>query len=789
MKRTIFLVFRPRIALRYCSALLLSPFFYLPLANAQDVFSDPLFGTESIDGGFVADPFKVNIIAGGPFDASTGDSNCSGYIAADQPDFRIHYTPSNYPLGIFVNSLIDTTLIVNTPDGSWECNDDFSELENNNSGILLTTPLTGQYDIWVGTYSQSDAGADAQLIITEHTQDQWLSLSNDSGTIDGNANSLERSTISVNSAEFGTLASDDDTLQNYGYADRYVFAATSGQHAIIDLSSDDFDTYLLLRTPSGKELSNDDFEGRTDRSLLTIEAPETGEYEIVVSSFMSDESGDYSLSLTLDENSDTPGTRAESGTLSSSDEQLESGEYIDIFELNGRPGQRLQADLRSEDFDTFLILITPSGEQFENDDTDSTNRSFLDMTLTETGDYRVVVTSYGVGAIGNYTLQLDQNAASSNQTADSEIRSLTVGQAIEGELREGESTLVNEKWEDTYWFTGEIDDTLRIDLSSSDFDTYLRLITPSGELIENDDFEGSISASSVSLTLRESGRYRVVVTSYGTNDAGPYALSLLEQSERIVTPNNSGGEIYGIFVGISDYPGTDSDLSYTDQDATRARDALINGAGMRPENSITLLNSDATTANFHAAIERTAMRATAQDTFVLFYSGHGDRVIRLDGPDSADPDGLDETIELYDGAMIDDELALLFDTVSAGTTLLVLDSCFSGGFAKDLVSRPGRMGLFSSEEDVTSQVASKFRAGGYLSVFFEEALAGYADFDENGELTAIELSEYLHDRFRNDVKSTSPDHYVRTSGPQSGYQHLVVDRGGVGPYNILFNHQ
>ncbi|MGJ8690683.1 MAG: caspase family protein [Gammaproteobacteria bacterium] len=789
MKRTIFTITKPRVALRYCSALLLSPFFYLPLANAQDVISDPLFGTESIEGGFVADPFKVNIIAGGPFDASTGDSNCSGYIAADQPDFRIHYTPSNYPLGIFVNSLIDTTLIVNTPDGSWECNDDFSELENNNSGILLTTPLTGQYDIWVGTYDQSDAGADAQLIITEHTQDQWLSLSNDSDAVGGDTNSFDRTTILANSAELGTLAAGDDTLQNYGYADSYVFAATTGQSAIIDLSSSEFDTYLLVRTPSGKELSNDDFEGRTDRSLLSIEVPETGEYEIVVSSFMSSESGDYSLSFTLDDNSDTPGERAESGTLSSSDAQLESGEYIDIYELNGRPGQRLQADLRSEDFDTFLILITPSGEQFENDDMDSTNRSFLDMTLAEAGDYRVVVTSYGVGAVGDYTLQLDQDATSSNQTNDSEMRSLTVGQAIEGELREGASARVNDKWEDTYWFTGETDETLRIDLNSSDFDTYLRLVTPNGELIENDDFEGSISTSSVSLTLRENGRYRVVVTSYGANDAGPYELSLLEQSERIITPNISGGEIYGIFVGISDYPGTDADLNYTDQDATRARDALINGAGMRPENSITLLNSDATTANFHAAIERTAMRATPQDTFVLFYSGHGDRVIRLDGPDSADPDGLDETIELYDGAMIDDELALLFDTVSAGTTLLVLDSCFSGGFAKDLVSKPGRMGLFSSEEDVTSQVASKFRAGGYLSVFFEEALAGYADFDENGELTAIELSEYLHDRFRNDVKSTSPDHYVRTSGPQSGYQHLVVDRGGVGPYNILFNHQ
>ena len=63
-----------------------------------------------------------------------------------------------------------------------------------------------------------------------------------------------------------------------------------------------------------------------------------------------------------------------------------------------------------------------------------------------------------------------------------------------------------------------------------------------------------------------------------------------------------------------------------------------------------------------------------------------------------------------------------------------------------------------------------------------------ADFDENGELTALELSEYLHDRFRHDVKSKGLDDYVLTGGPQSGYQHLVVDRGGVGPYNVLFNH-
>ncbi len=772
---------------RYCSALLLSTFFYIPCSIAQDVFSEPLFGEQSLNGGFAPDPARIDIVAGGSTDAASTESSCTGYIAVEQPDYRIHYTPDTYALGILVASDVDTTLIVNTPDGSWECNDDFSGLENNNSGVLFNTPLTGQYDIWVGTYSAADAGAQAQLIITELPQSEWLSLSNEYH--DSNDSVAVASSILIEGSEQqGSLDPMDSTLSNYGYSDTYTFTGQTGQNAIIDLSSDEFDTYLVLRTPSGEELSNDDFEGSTARSLLSVPLTESGEFEIVVSSFMSGETGPYTLSLALDENNSIAAARVESGELSSSDEQLASGEYIDLYSFDGRPGQRLQADLRSEDFDTYLILIAPSGEQFENDDMDSINRSFLDMTLSESGSYQLIVTSFSEGSTGEYSLQIDHGAANDNPSRESNIRSLAIGQSIEGLLSEETSSRVDNKLEDTYWFAGQADETVRIDLNSDDFDTFLRLVTPSGELIENDDFEGSLHTSSISLTLREAGRYRVVVTSYDAGDTGQYEIDLQSQAMPIVSASNSGGQVYGIFAGISDYPGSAQDLSYTDQDAIRARDALINGAGMQENNGILLLNSDATLDNFRAAIEQVAARATEQDTVVLFYSGHGNRVERAGGPNSADPDGLDETIELYDGAMLDDELAFLFDTVQAGTTLLVLDSCFSGGFAKDLVSRPGRMGLFSSEEDVTSQVAAKFRAGGYLSVFFEEALGGYADFDDNGELTAIELSEYLHDRFRNDVKSSSVDQFVRTSGPQSGYQHLVVDRGGVGPYSILFNH-
>lgn len=767
-------------------------------ALAQSVGGDPLYGSGSLDGGFSPDPFVIEVQAGGNDLADDNGESCTGYIADAQPDYRLSYAPTDYPLGIFVAAEVDTTLIINAPNGSWYCNDDSNALDASNPGILFSKPQSGQYDIWIGTYSSDDSGAAASLVITEQDDDQWSALDIGTGSQPLDDEEFEQLVAELSDSlgedgsgtlsNTGTLEDGDATLPGYGFADNFTFTAEAGQQAIVDLRSDNFDTYLVVETPSGERLTNDDYDGSTERSLLSLPLSESGTYAITVSSFMADETGDYEMSINVDGSGSTAAARTEHGELVAGDETLDTGEYVDAYEIEGRPGQILTLDLRSDNFDTFLILQSPSGERVENDDTDSTSRSFIESNLSEVGTYRALVTSYGSGVGGNYALSMDQGTASA-AGVERDVIALNVGESASGGLETADQRNDDGMYEDTYAFQGSAGDTLRLSLSSQDFDTYLRLITPSGESIDNDDFEGNVNLSAIELTLQESGRYRVVVTSYAAGGVGGYELSANPQSRRVIVENATGGQIYGIFAGISDYPGSDSDLSYTDQDATRARDALINGAGMSPDNAITLLNDQATIGNLRAAIDRLAGQIDPEDTFVLFYSGHGSRADRLGGPDSADPDGIDESIVLYDGEVLDDELNSLFANVSAGTTLLVLDSCFSGGFAKDFISRPGRMGLFSSEEDVTSQVAAKFRAGGYLSVFFEEALEGYADFDENGELTALELSEYLHNRFRVDVKSAGLDQYVSTGGPQSGYQHLVVDRGGVGPYNILFNHR
>ncbi len=85
-------------------------------------------------------------------------------------------------------------------------------------------------------------------------------------------------------------------------------------------------------------------------------------------------------------------------------------------------------------------------------------------------------------------------------------------------------------------------------------------------------------------------------------------------------------------------------------------------------------------------------------------------------------------------------------------------------------------------------MAAKFRAGGYLAAFLADAVGdGLADADDDGGVSAVELSQYLHERYRADVKSGDASDYVRTGGPQLGYQHLVVDRGSISPYQILFH--
>jgi hypothetical protein len=134
----------------------------------------PVFVPEiSLSGGFSPDPYTIDVVAGGPTQASTLDSSCSGYVGAN-PNYRLNFSPGSLGLGIYTLSDIDTTLAIRSPNGVWNCNDDNSNLANTlNSGYYFASPVSGMYDIYVGTFSEGSVGQSATLAITEFSESSW----------------------------------------------------------------------------------------------------------------------------------------------------------------------------------------------------------------------------------------------------------------------------------------------------------------------------------------------------------------------------------------------------------------------------------------------------------------------------------------------------------------------------------------------------------------------------------------------------------------------------------------
>ena len=591
--------------------------------------------------------------------------------------------------------------------------------------------------------------------------------------------------------ETGALREGDDVLDSGEYYDVYRIDASAGETYVIDLHSDHFDTYLSVRgiENSKLELDNDDHDGSTRHSQVQLTTEDASAFEVSVTSYESGESGAYRLTIQpLDASAQSgPVFGGEIGALDPKDDTLESGEFRDLHHFEGTPGQHVRIELRSDDFDTYLILQEPGGDTHENDDFDGrVDLSVIDQNLTAHGTYEVVVTSFEAEETGSYELLV---------TFD-EFLPLVEDGPIPGSLDDRDS-LLEGHFVDRFSvsLTAGVRSTIRME--SDEFDTLLRLTYPDGTEVEFDDDFGNHNAT-IDLIPEESGEYGVTATSFDRKANGDYAIHV-----KLAAPRQTAGQgesipvapdrrIFGVFVGLSDYEGNDGDLDFCDRDAEVLHHILQREFSMQSDDSVLLLNKKATVERVTNAVTQIGERAGPDDLLIFFYSGHGGQMAGAE--DAFDPDGIHETLSLYDGDLKDDDFAALFNSSAAGIALVAIDACHSGGFAKDVVSTKGRMGVFSSAEDVLSIVPGRFRAGGYLSRFLAEAVSERRyDSDQNadGQLTSHELSRFLEERYLHEVRSTKEtqkanEEYVDPSESLS-FQRIVIDRGGLSRDRVLFN--
>ena len=268
----------------------------MPLAaTAQNVAAVPTYGTVNLSAGFTPDPQIRSVTAGG--NNYTTLAGCNAYIHAAAPDLDLNYTAGSYGLTIEARSGTDVTLLVNAPDGSWYCDDDGGD--GTNSALTFSSPMSGQYNIWVGTYrAQSGTLPEAQIYITELGGGAGGGYTSSGAGLDWSLNP-NYGTVNLSSgfspdpymrsiSAGGAVAVPDYGAGCRGYASTAPdldLNYTAGGYQLNIYAKSNQDVTLIVNAPDGSWWCSDDAYGTNPH--VNFSNPQSGNYNIWIGTYRS----------------------------------------------------------------------------------------------------------------------------------------------------------------------------------------------------------------------------------------------------------------------------------------------------------------------------------------------------------------------------------------------------------------------------------------------------------------------------------------------------------------------
>jgi len=336
----------------------------------------------------------------------------------------------------------------------------------------------------------------------------------------------------------GQIADGDATGAEDAYRyDSYSIAARAGQRLEAVMRSAAFDTYLEVYGPGQDAealFSDDDGLGEGTDSRLRFTATQDGAYVLRARTLSGLEGGAYTLVLT-ERPQARPAPRPGrirlgqnvQGRLASNDPETDEGGAYDAFAIRARAGERLAIDLTSEAFDPIVRIGRMENGAFTelamNDDGPETGlNSRLVFTAPQAGEYVIRATSLNGAGKGTYTPRVAEGPGPAPR------QPIEIGATVQGELTASDGKGESGRAADAYRFSGREGQRVRIDMSSSDFDTYLQLFDDNRlSLAEDDDGAAEGTDSRLTFTLPRTGEYVVEARAF-SEDTGGYELTISE---------------------------------------------------------------------------------------------------------------------------------------------------------------------------------------------------------------------------------------------------------------------
>jgi 3'-phosphoadenosine 5'-phosphosulfate sulfotransferase len=378
-----------------------------------------------------------------------------------------------------------------------------------NARLVFTAPQAGEYLIRVTSYNGSAEG------------DYRLSM-------EQGPPAPTAAPVTIGEETRGRLNSDSATSDSGAPADLYRFSGRAGQRVAITMKADGFDTYLELFDANHNSLATDDDSAGDLNARLTHTLAEDGDYLIEARAFSSGE-GPYTLNI--EEIAPPPPPSAIAfgqtveGELTNSDATDDDGRRYDAFVFSGTEGQRIQAVMRSGDFDAYLQL-GENGEKFseiasDDDGLGQGTDARLIFTLPETGEYVLRARSWSRDAKGLYALELQDLGGEPSPG------SLLIGSTVRARLTERASITDEGIYYDAYHFKAKADEKLRFTLIASSFDAVVEVgEEKDGDYfkLEEDDDSLSDTHARLNWTAPRDGSYVLRARSFGSNSTGDYVL-------------------------------------------------------------------------------------------------------------------------------------------------------------------------------------------------------------------------------------------------------------------------
>ena len=181
-----------------------------------------------------------------------------------------------------------------------------------------------------------------------------------------------------------------------------------------------YDTYGTLLNNSWEVIKEDDDSGGNRQFMISCDLSAGATYYIKVRGYSNSTTGVYGLKITeaaSDQITFIPlfsGVGYADGTFNTGSpvSNRRNTSYKSLFTFDGTAGQQIKITMTSTDFDSYLYLIGPNGNEIARDDDSAGNyNSLINRQLEQSGRYTIEATQYAQKT-GSYQINLELSGTS-----------------------------------------------------------------------------------------------------------------------------------------------------------------------------------------------------------------------------------------------------------------------------------------------------------------------------------------------------------------------------------------